>query len=422
VLSQLYAWLPPEGVKILLILFLSFLIGFEREEHKAPNERFSFGGVRTFPLIGLISYSIALLADGQALPVTIGFAVVGAFLLVSYRNKLATSGAAGVTTEMSALATYMVGALVYREQYWIATTICVACMLLLELKTGLEGLTARIAPEEILTFTKFLVLTCVILPVLPNQEFGSFQINPFKTWLVVVAVSAVSYGSYVLQRVTKGQGSILWGAILGGAYSSTLTTVVLSRRAAREPHPNLFSGAILIASGMMYLRLVALLAIFNRALMDKLILPFVILAGGAALLGWSWSRLPDPDSTAVKREYEPKNPLELRTAFGFALLFLVMLIATRLVGTYLGKAGVYTLAAIMGVTDVDPFIMGMTQSGGSSTPIDVAAAAILIAAASNNIVKGIYAYSIADRPTGIRSLCFLAGLGVVGLVPLLWLL
>ena len=421
-LTELYGWLPPEGVKILLVLFLSFLIGFEREEHKNISDRFSFGGVRTFPLIGLISYAIALLADGQALPVIIGFAVVATFLLFSYRNKLAASGAAGVTTEMSALATYVVGALVYREQYWIATTICVASMLLLELKTALEGLTTRIAPEEILTFTKFLVLTAVILPVLPNQEFSSFQINPFKTWLVVVAVSAVSYGSYVLQRVTKGHGSILWGAVMGGAYSSTLTTVVMARRAAREPHPHLFSGGILIASGMMYLRLAALLAIFNRGLMQKLIVPFVILAAGAALFGWSWSRIPDPDSGDVKREYEPKNPLELRTAFGFALLFLVMLIATRLVETYLGKAGVYTLAAIMGVTDVDPFIMGMTQSAGTSTALNVGGAAILIAAASNNVVKGIYAYSIADRATGRYSLCFLMGLGVVGLLPLLWLL
>src|ERR1035437_5370589 len=142
---ELTRWLPPEGVKILLVLFLSFLIGLEREEHKISTEHYSFGGVRTFPLIGLTGYAISLLAGGQLLPVTLGFAVVGGFLMLSYRHKLAASALAGVTSEMSALTTYLVGALVYREQFWIATTVSVASMLLLELKVALEGLTKRIA-------------------------------------------------------------------------------------------------------------------------------------------------------------------------------------------------------------------------------------------------------------------------------------
>ncbi|MFZ0287301.1 MAG: DUF4010 domain-containing protein, partial [Terriglobales bacterium] len=119
--------------------------------------------------------------------------------------------------------------------------------------------------------------------------------------------------------------------------------------------------------------------------------------------------------------FEPRNPLELLAAFLFAGLFLVMLIATQLAVTYLGKAGVDTLAAVMGVTDVDPFIMGMTQAAGALTPVKVAAAAVLIAAASNNLVKGIYAFSLADRKTGTQSFALLAALAALGLVPLLWL-
>jgi len=377
--------------------------------------------VRTFPLIGLIGYAIGLLSGGQLLPVTLGFAVIAGFLMLSYWHKLATSGLAGVTTEMSGLTTYLVGALVYREHFWIATTLTIASMLLLELKVGLENLTKRIAPEEIFTFTKFLLLTAVVLPVLPDKDFGSFQINPFKTWLVVAAVSTISYGSYVIQRVTKGQGGVLLAAVLGGVYSSTLTTVVLSRRACHEDHPHLFAGGILIASGMMYLRLAALLALFNRSLFLALGLPFAALAAMAVLAGWLWSRIPDAKTGEVKREYEPKNPLELRAAFAFALLFLAMLVATRLAVVYLGKDGVYGLAAVMGVTDVDPFIMGMTQSAGSLTPLSVGAAAILVAAASNNLVKGIYAYSLCDRHTGRQALVLLSVLAALGLAPLLWL-
>ncbi len=416
-----YRLLPPEGAKILLVLFLSFLMGLEREERQTTSEHYSFGGVRTYPLIGLIGYATSLLSGGQILPVMVGFAVVGGFLMLAYQHKVATSALSGVTSEMSALTMYLVGALVYREQFWIATTVSVASMLLLELKAALEGLTKRIAPEEILTFTKFLLLSAVILPVLPNQEFGPFQINPFKAWLVVVAVSSVSYGSYVIQKLTKGQGGVILAALLGGAYSSTVTTVVMAKRAARESRPHLFAGGILMASGVMYLRLAGLVTMFNRNLLTTLGVPFAILAGVGVGAGWLWTRIPDAKAGEVKREFEPKNPLELHAAFLFAAVFLAILVVTHLAITYLGKAGVYTLAALMGFTDVDPFIMSMTQSAGGVTSLHVASAAILIAAASNNLVKGIYSYIWSDRQTGVQSLCLLAGLAVAGLAPLLWL-
>lgn len=418
---ELYRWLPPEAAKILLVLFLSFLIGLEREEHKFAAGSYSFGGVRTFPLIGLIGYSIALLSGAQLLPLTLGFMVVGGFLLLSYWHKLSRTEAPGVTTEMSGLATYLVGALVYYEHFWIATALSVASLLFLELKTFLEKLASRTAPEEILTLAKFLLLSAVILPALPNQQFTRFHINPFKTWLVVVAVSTISYGSYILQKVTREKGGVVLAAFLAGAYSSTVATVVMSRRAAREGRPHLFAGGILIASGMMYVRLGALLMLFNRQLGRTLAPACLVLAVLAVAIGWLWSRRPDAQSTKIKREFEPANPLELTAAFVFAFFFLAMLVITQLAVTHLGRAGVNILAAIMGVTDVDPFIMGMTQAAGTLTPLRVAAIAVLIAAASNNVAKGIYSYSLADRRTGTQSLSFLIGLAVAGLVPLLWL-
>lgn len=417
---ELFRLIPPDIFKIVLVLFLSFLIGLEREEHKASVGSYAFGGVRTFPLIGLIGYSIALLSGNQLLPVTVGFLVIAGFLLLSYWHKLSSAEAAGVTSEMSGLTTFLVGALICYGHLWIATTLSVASLLLLDLKTALEKLATRIAPQEILTFAKFLLLTGVILPVLPNQEFSRFHINPFKTWLVVVAVSTVSYGSYVLQRLTK-KGGIVLAALLGGAYSSTLTTIVIAKRAAREQSPHLFAGSILIASGVMYLRLTALIALFNAQLVELLAVPFLVLAAIAMVMGWIWSRRPDHMAQGIVREFEAKNPLELLTAFLFAALFLAMLIATQLAVTYLGKSGVNTLAAIMGVTDVDPFIMGMTQAAGSLTPLKIAAAAVCIAAASNNLAKGIYAYSLADRKTGLQSLVFLTVLAAGGLAPLFWL-
>jgi uncharacterized membrane protein (DUF4010 family) len=295
-------------------------------------------------------------------------------------------------------------------------------MFLLVLKSSLEGLTQRVAPDEIFTFTKFLLLAAVILPVLPRNAFTQFQINPFKTWLVVVAVSTVSYGSYLLLEVTQGKDGVLLSALLGGAYSSTVTTIALARRSGSEEQSHLFSGGMLIASGMMYLRLALLLALFNHALLRALGIFFIVLAGAAALAGWLWSHTPDPSPPKTERRLKPGNPLELRAALLFAALFVAMVIVTHLAIVYLGNKGIYALGGIMGLADVDPFILGIAQSAGRDVPIMIGAAGIAIAAASNNIAKGFYAYCFSGRKTGLQGLSLLSGLALAGLMPLFYLL
>ena len=165
---QIYQLLPPQAAKIALVLFLSFLLGLEREEHKSSGG-YTFGGVRTFPLIGLLGYSLALLSGTQLLPLSVGFLVISGFLLMSYWHKLSGTQTAGVTTEMSGLATFLIGALACYGHFWIATTLAVASLILLDLKVVLEKLATTVAPAEIFTFAKFLLLSGVILPALPNQ-------------------------------------------------------------------------------------------------------------------------------------------------------------------------------------------------------------------------------------------------------------
>jgi uncharacterized membrane protein (DUF4010 family) len=151
-----------------------------------------------------------------------------------------------------------------------------------------------------------------------------------------------------------------------------------------------------------------------------LALPLMLLAGVAGLGAWLWSRVPGGGEKAAS-EFQPKNPLELGAAILFAVLFLAVLIVTRLAVNHLGNTGIYGLAVIVGLTDVDPFILGMTQSAGGLTPAWLAASGILIAASSNNVAKGVYAYAFADRKTGLQSLILLISLAAIGLVPL-WFL
>lgn len=418
--ERYFFFLPTEAAQLVLVFFLSFLIGLEREELKQSGRR-AFGGVRTFPLLGLMGYAIAFLAKGNIIAMLMGFFVVAAFMLVSYWFKQRYSSDAGITTEISGLVVYLMGALVYGGYTWFACTLVVANLLLLELKDLLEGLTERINGEEIAAFAKFMLLTFVILPLVPNREMGPFAINPFKTWLVVVAVSGVSYGSYLLLRAAKGRGGVFLSGVLGGIYSSTVATVVLSKRAAKAQRPNAYSGAILTASGLMYLRIVILVGFFNRELARELAPVFLTLALLAGVSGWIWSHRPDPAAEDAPQETSAHNPLQLRTAFAFAAIFLAVLVATHLAVKYMGQGGVYSLAALMGVTDVDPFIMGLTHAAGGATTLQVAMGGIFIATACNNLAKAVYAWFLADKTTGRWAASALGVLAILGILPLLWL-
>lgn len=415
--------LPQEATKILLTLAFSSLIGLEREEHKATADRFIFGGIRTYPLIGLLGYALTMVSGPQLIPASIGLAVIGGFLWISYQHKLQNVEVAGFTTELSALSTYVVGSLVALGHFWIGGAIAILSVLLLELKTFLEGLSRRIPAQEIFTFTKFLFVTVVILPIIPNQDFGPYRINPFKTWLVVVAVSTISYLSYLLQIWTKGRGGTILSALLGGAYSSTVTTIVLAKRAREtKGSPHLFAGAILMASGVMYLRLAVLIGIFNRQLLQRVGLPLLALAAVGLVAGWFWSRIPDEHANEIAGSYTPRNPLELWAALLFGAIFIAMLVLTRLAVVHVGRGGVFGLAALMGLSDIDPFVLSLTQSAGAITSMSVAGSAIIIAAASNYVVKGFYAFGFADRKTGVQTLSLLLASSVLGCLPLIWTL
>lgn len=424
-LTKLLAAIPPTAIQFGLVLVLSFLVGLERESLKRDGRR-TFGGVRTFPLLGLLGFGITLLAKGDVFATLAGFAVVASFMLMSYWFKLRNSMETGITTEMSGLVVYVMGALVYHGNTWLACTLVVVNLFLLELRDSLEGLAERISTDEIVAATKFLLLTAVILPLVPNRGFTDFDINPYKTWLVVVAVSIVSYGSYILNRFAKGRGGVLLSAILGGAYSSTVTTVVLAKQAAVGSRPFTFTGSILAASGMMYLRVLILVMLFNRELGWQLLPPFVVMSATCLGVGTLMARHRRVEATRGESAELTRNPLDLRAALGFAALFLVVVVVTQVVIRTLGARGVYSLAGLMGLTDITPFIMSMTQM--SLTPgaadaglVRAAAAAILIATASNSMVRGVYAYVFARRTTGKWCLWALGTMGLIGLLPLLWL-
>ena len=406
--------------QLILVLALSLFIGIEREEHKV-HAGYAFGGVRTFPMIGLAGYALASLSGGNPFATALGFLAVGALLVVSYWHKLKARENAGATTEVSALLTYLVGALVQSGSYWLAVALGVVAVLLLELREGLQRLSTRIAREEIVAFAKFLLLAAVILPVLPDRPLTPFLINPFRTWLVVVAVSGVSYASYALQKWLKERGGVLMTGLLGGAYSSTVTTIVLARSAKEAGEPRLYAGSALAASGMMYLRVLVLVLLVDVPLAGRLAPWFCGLGAAGIVVGIVVALARRENRERREAPLRGRNPLEMRPALVFGAVFVAVIVVTRLVIEHTGATGLYALSGLMGLGDVDPFVLGLAQSGSVTASTSVLAVAAVLATSANNLANGVYALLFADRRTGLLTLELDLGFAAVGLLPLAWL-
>ncbi len=391
-LDNFFTLFPESLFPIIITFALSFLIGFEREEKRARQPTYNFGGIRTFPIIGISGYLTAQLSVGNPLLLSVGLLVLGSLLWLSYRNKLKLYPTAGITSEISGLFTFLLGALIFHRAMWEAAAVSIVVLMLLELKTVLEKLAHKIPSGEIITLTRFLLISAVILPVVPNQAFGAFHFNPFTTWLVVVAISGLSYAAYVVGKIFGAQKGVLIGALLGGLYSSTGTTIVLAKRSHQREPSHLISGGIIIASGIMYFRLIVFLIIFNAHLASKLWLSLLILGLifcglGASFMAFGRARRNHSHVLPL----ENKNPLELGSAFGFALLFALMSGLSMLVINYLGSMGMYALAFLSGLADVDAFVMSLTQNAGTLVAESIAVQGVIIATASNNLMKGLYA-------------------------------
>jgi len=412
--DTLLAHLPPEIAGFAITLGLSLLIGFEREEHRPESSIGFFGGVRTFPLIGLSGF-LLIEVFTSPIPFAVALLVLGLLLCVSHWASV-SSGELGLTTEVAAVLTFSLGAAAAHQMYWLALAVGIVAAILLHEKQGLEGLAVRIPSKELRTLLGFLVLTAVILPAVPNQSYTSSEINPFKIWLVVVAVSGLSYGSYLLQ-LRYGHRALLQSGILGGAYSSTVTTVVVARQSKSGRHADrAYAGAIVAATGVMYIRLWILVSLFAPSIGGRLTALFWGLAVTAVVAGILLSRTVSDRRRAPDAATIPTNPLEIRSAVTFAGIFLVVLVATRVVAERFGGTGVLILAVIMGAADVDPFILGLTQHVGSSLSLETAALAVVLAAATNNVMKGVYAIAFGTRGAGRIAFATLTGLGALSVI------
>ena len=392
-----------------LALAMSIVLGLAFEGIYKREERTSPGGIRTFPLLTVLGIVLYSLEPRYLLPYVAGLVAISLWLYGHIRSGPAPADPAGdlprpgLMVPATNLLAYTFGPAALTQPAWVVVAVAVAAVLLLESRKALHRMAQQVPSDEIFTLGKFLILVGVILPLLPDHPISAWTpLTPFKAALALVAVSSLSYGSYLLQRYAPARLGALWPAVLGGAYSSTAATVALAREQGRlgplaaAARPDLAVG-IIIATAVMYVRINVVVAFFNPQL-ALLLLPAMAacLALAAAISGWRWWRRPREALPQASR-LPAANPLQLGAAATFAALFVIVAIASAWVSREFGSRGIYSLAAITGFTDIDPFVLSLAQGVVAGMSLRGVAAAILVAASSNNVLKGCYALAFGGR-------------------------
>jgi len=373
-------------LRFALALALGLLVGLERESTK-EHQKLVFGGVRTHPIISLLGFGAAWLYQyGATLVLPVGLVALAGLTVVAYVAKIREERF-GTTSEISALLTYVTGALALLADIWVAMALGIVNAMLLSEKARLESYVEHLNRAEFLATLKFLLVTVIILPVLPDQEYTPFHLNPAAIWKLVIIVSTVGFVGYVLIRRLGTRLGFWVSGVLGGIVSSTAVTVAMGRMAQRDSGRTLGAlQAALLAGAVMYLRILVLLAIVAPAYVDAVWWKFVILS--LIGVGLALSVRAHEEADADKNVPGLENPFEITPALLFGGLFVALTAITVVVRNAAGETGVLTLAAVVGVVDIDPFILSLVAD--RELAIRVIVSGILLAMLSNTLAKGVY--------------------------------
>ncbi len=330
-------------------LALGLLIGLERE--RSPAAR---AGLRTFSLVALSGTLGALLSEKTGAPWVLGagLIIMGGMMVASYFKTTETDDP-GTTTVAAVVVCYALGAMVWYDMEQLAVTLAILTTALLYFKPELRGVSRNLTRLDLVSMLQFAVLSFVILPILPNQDYGPYNaLNPYQIWWMVVLISGLSLAGYAALRIAGQRHGTLLTGLFGGIASSTATTLAFSRHGRNTPElAGMAALVILLANWVLLIRLSVLVAVLAPGLLR----PLLTLFGGGALSGLivlylAWRRLDKQDNAP---RLEMNNPTEIRAALSFGLLYAAVLFAAAWLSDLVGSQGVYAVALVSGLTDVD---------------------------------------------------------------------
>jgi uncharacterized membrane protein (DUF4010 family) len=402
--------------RLALAFGLAVFLGLAFEEVYKREDRSSPGGVRTFPMFAVSGAMLYLIEPRHALAFIAGLFALALWLHAYLRNAPPGPNSTSLMIPVSNLLAYLIGPVALTQPPWMVVAVSVTAVVLLGTRERLHRLIEVVPQDELLTAGKFLILIGIILPLVPDQPItAATTLTPYHVWLAVVAVCTLSYMSYLLQKYVSAPNAALLPASLGGLYSSTATTVVLAKRQreiglARSD----LSAGIVAATAVMYVRLGVVIALFNLHL-AWILAPALgaLFAFGAGFALYEWRRMEGPQH-AADLSVPATNPLQIPTAFIFASIFVVISVVTTWIRAAFGQTGVLIMAAVVGATDIDPFVINIAQGGVTDLSVTTLSTAILIAASSNNIAKAIYAVAFGGVKSSRRAAWMLIILAILG--------
>jgi uncharacterized membrane protein (DUF4010 family) len=375
-------------------ILIGALVGIEREKSKAQSGNVGIGGVRTFILFSLTGAVAAWLSQTLGSPWVFVAAVSGvsALAVAGYVVQArAKPGAVGLTTEAAAIGMCLLGAACIVGSVEVTLALGVAVSAFLAYKQPLHALVGKLGTDDIEAGVKLLVASFIVLPLLPREAIDPWgAIRPHSLWLLVILIAALSLVGYVATRALGPERGTAAAGLAGGLVSSTAVTLSFARRSREEggATDDALAGGLLIAWGVMFVRVVILAAFVHAPLVPALVPPFaamgvVTLGTAALLLGRTRA-----EERAVGREVALRNPFSLTSAVKFGLLFAVVLLFVRIVQQRFPGEGYYVVAALAGLTDVDAItlsMVGLARDGGTDPA--TATNALVAACLSNTLVK-----------------------------------
>ena len=378
-------------------LLIGLLVGLQREyahlQEQPEKEEPSFGGTRTFALLGLLGCTAAFLSDktGSILVFAAIVGIAGGLVLIAY-IATARKGSLGMTSEAAAVITLLTGAICYWHELAVAAALGVVVTVLLALKLQTRTLVRNLTQADVYATLTFAVITLIILPVLPARSYGPPPFDvlvPYNIWLMVVFISGISFLGYLLIKIVGGRRGVSLTGLLGGLASSTAVTLSFAQRSravAGLERP--FALAILLAWSIMFVRVIVEVAVINPGLLRVVWIPL-----GAALAVCMAYCVYLYRAQSLGKQVEQDrftNPFELWPAITFGLIYAVILVVANAARLYLGDAGIYVSSIASGLADVDAITLSLAKLSLDPAGLEqhTAARGIVLAAVSNTLVKG----------------------------------
>ncbi len=403
--------------KFAISLGLGLLVGLQRQ-----HQHSQMAGIRTFPLITLFGSLSALLATGFGGWV-IAAGILGLAGLIMVGNYLRSQAGpidAGQTTELAMLLMYGIGVYVVKGDSTLAVGLGASVAVLLHLKGTLHRTVERIGEKDIRAIMQFAVISLIVLPILPDKTFGPYNVlNPHEIWLMVVLIVGIGLAGYFAYKIFGEKAGTVLGGILGGLISSTATTVTYARRTKLAGSGSMLAAIVIfIASVVSVIRVISEIAFVAPATLPQVLPPLCAFCLFLILLaGVSYFFKRSNNGKMPKQE----NPAQFKTALVFGLIYAGVTLATAVAKDKFGSSGIYAVAVISGLTDVDAITLStsrLMQAGGMEA--NAGWRIILVAVLSNLAFKAALTGFLGNLKLFTR-VGFLLGLGIVAGALVLWL-